>query len=65
MSALLITYDLNSPGRKYDALHDEIKALGAWWHYMESTWIVVTARNGCWTNKRVQRMWMVIRPFEI
>jgi hypothetical protein len=45
MSALLITYDLNSPGQKYDALHEEIKALGAWWLYMESTWIVVTART--------------------
>lgn len=45
MSTLLITYDLNSPGQKYDALHETIKAQGAWWHHMESTWIVVTGRT--------------------
>ena len=40
MAALLITYDLNEPGQKYDSLYETIKALGAWWHYLDSTWIV-------------------------
>ena len=35
----LISYDLNSPGQNYAALHDAIKSLGAWWHYLDSTWI--------------------------
>ena len=43
MAALLITYDLNAPGQNYTGLHEEIKVLGtAWWHYLESTWIVQT-----------------------
>jgi hypothetical protein len=42
MSAVLITYDLNTPGKKYDDLYDKIKAIGAWWHYLDSTWIVAT-----------------------
>ena len=43
MSALLITYDLNAPGQKYDDLYQEIKDLGStWWHYLDSTWVVKT-----------------------
>ncbi|WP_209021761.1 hypothetical protein [Nocardioides sp. 503] len=38
MACLLITYDLNTPGQGYTALHDEIKSLGAWWHHLDSTW---------------------------
>lgn len=43
MSALLITYDLNKPGQNYDDLYKAIKALGAWWHYLDSTWIVASS----------------------
>ncbi|MDO5084616.1 MAG: hypothetical protein Q4D89_14620 [Arachnia propionica] len=43
MSALLISYDLNKPGQKYDDLYEKIKALGTWWHYLDSTWIVVSS----------------------
>ena len=42
MGALLITYDLNRPGQDYEGLFDEIKSLGAWWHYLDSLWIVDT-----------------------
>lgn len=45
MSAVLITYDLNKPGQNYSALHDKIKSLGPWWHYLESTWIVSTTKT--------------------
>jgi hypothetical protein len=45
MPTLLITYDLNSPGQKYEPLHETIKAQGDWWHYMESTWLVVTSKT--------------------
>ncbi len=38
----LVTYDLNRPGQDYAGLHTAIKALGAWWHYLDSTWLVDT-----------------------
>lgn len=36
----LITYDLHGPGRDYSNLYSEIKSLGNWWHYLDSTWFV-------------------------
>ncbi|AIY19570.1 SinR family protein [Pimelobacter simplex] len=42
MSTKLIAYDLNAPGQNYDALIDAIKGLGAWWHHLDSTWLVKT-----------------------
>lgn len=38
--AYLISYDLIAPGRDYSALYDAIRGLGAWWHCLESVWIV-------------------------
>lgn len=43
--ALLIGYDLNRPGQDYGSLHDAIKALGSWWHHLDSTWIVDTHKT--------------------
>jgi len=40
---LMVTYDLKKPGKDYGALHEAIKSLGVWWHYLESTWLVDTA----------------------
>ena len=42
MKAYSITYDLKTPNANYKALYEEIQSLGAWWHYLESTWIVST-----------------------
>ena len=42
MSAYSINYDLKVPGRDYSGLYEAIKATGRWWHYLDSTWIVVT-----------------------
>ena len=42
MSAFSINYDLKVPGRDYSGLYEAIKATGRWWHYLDSTWIVVT-----------------------
>lgn len=36
----LVTYDLNKSGQDYKALHEAIKSLGNWWHYLDSTWLV-------------------------
>ncbi len=40
--AYAINYDLKSPGRNYSGLYDGIKQSGSWWHYLDSTWIVIT-----------------------
>lgn len=45
MKSYLITYDLKNPNRNYDGLHNAIKGLGHWWHYLESTWIIKTNNN--------------------
>lgn len=45
MATYIISYDLRRPGQDYSSLHDAIKGLGAWWHHLESTWLVVTNRT--------------------
>ena len=52
MKAFSITYDLSAPGRDYSGLYEEIKRSSNWWHYLESTWIIVTAEdpNGIWNR---------------
>lgn len=42
MSSYMIGYDLNKPGQDYTELHEAIKAYDNWWHYLDSTWIIVT-----------------------
>lgn len=39
----LISYDLKSADKNYNGLYNAIKGLGSkWWHYLDSTWFVVT-----------------------
>lgn len=45
MASRLISYDLSKPGRNYDDLYEAIKALGTWWHCLESVWIVETGKT--------------------
>lgn len=45
MTTYIIGYDLNRPGQDYKILEDAIKALGNWWHCLDSTWIVKTNRS--------------------
>lgn len=46
MPAQMISYDLSKPSQKYAELRNAIKALGsAWWHHLDSTWIVVTSKS--------------------
>lgn len=42
MRTLLIGYDLNRPGQDYEDLIDEIKSSDAWWHHLDSAWLVST-----------------------
>lgn len=45
MSTLLIAYDLNRSGQNYSDLIAAIKEQGAWWHYLDSTWLVKTSKS--------------------
>lgn len=45
MNTILIGYDLNKAGQDYGNLIDKIKSLGAWWHHLDSTWLVRTSRT--------------------
>jgi hypothetical protein len=41
MATILIGYDIHPiRGETYDELISAIKSLGAWWHHLDSTWIV-------------------------
>lgn len=40
---LLVTYDLNSPGQKYQRLIQAIKSVGQWCKCLESTWLLKTS----------------------
>jgi hypothetical protein len=42
VNTILIGYDLNRPGQNYAELIAAIKDLGAWWHRLDSTWLVKT-----------------------
>ena len=39
--AFCISYDLKHPDADYAGLFDVLKGLKHWWHYLESTWLVV------------------------
>lgn len=45
-----INYDLKKFGQDYKGLHEAIKAIGPWWHYLDSTWLVDTnlTAGGIW-----------------
>lgn len=45
MNLYFITYDLKTPGRNYSGLFEVIKREGAWWHYLESVWMVVSQKG--------------------
>lgn len=46
MAIHLITYDLNSPGQKYEKLYEAIKSAGSTWcHPLDSTWLIVTTKS--------------------
>lgn len=46
MAVFLIGYDLyHKDGAAYDKLEESIKALGSWWHCLDSTWLVNVSSN--------------------
>lgn len=49
---ILVTYDLKAPGRDYQKVYDLLKSSTAWWHYLESTWILSTSEDvSTWAQK--------------
>ncbi len=50
MKTYLVGYDLNKPGQNYDNLFTAIKAIGAWWHHLDSTWVIKTD----WTAEQIR-----------
>jgi hypothetical protein len=39
---LLVAYDLAGPERDYSELIERLKQFDAWWHHLDSTWLVIT-----------------------
>ena len=52
---LLISYDLNKPGKNYAGLYKEIKKAGTWWHHLDSTWIIDTNLSPNDWQRRLQK----------
>ena len=42
MRTYVIGYDLHKPQQDYEGLSEAIKALGSWWHCLDSTWMITT-----------------------
>ncbi|HBD03434.1 MULTISPECIES: hypothetical protein [Psychrobacter] len=43
MAALLVTYDLNSPGQKHAKVLEKIKSFGGWARLSESSYAITTS----------------------
>jgi hypothetical protein len=39
---MLVGYDLNKPAQDYPKLIEKLKNFSAWWHHLDSTWLVRT-----------------------
>jgi len=48
-----VNYDLKRPGQNYTKVHEAIKSCGAWWHYLDSTWLIDTSLSAEEVWKRV------------
>jgi len=57
MYLYLVSYDLKVPGRNYEGVISVLKSSLAWWHYLESTWIIRTNLTiDEWNNKLLSQM---------
>jgi hypothetical protein len=55
MSTFLIGYDLDKPGQNHARLETEIKSLGAYWHNLDSTSLVVSGLSCTQVRDRATR----------
>jgi hypothetical protein len=42
---VIVTYNLKGAATGYTAFYEAIKAQGTWWHYLPSTWLIVTSKT--------------------
>ena len=45
MVVYVVSYDLWKPGKDYKGLSDELQRSPGWWHYLDSTWLIVTSES--------------------
>ena len=50
----LISYELNSD-KDYTNLYDAIKSYGAWWHFIDSTWLIDTSQSAQEVSEKLLR----------
>lgn len=41
----VVSYDLNKSGQDYEGLYGELKKSRAYWHYLDSTWLIYTSES--------------------
>ena len=54
MATMMIGYDLNGQAKDYEDLIATIKNLGAWWHHLDSTWLVKSAMTATAVRDRLK-----------
>ncbi|BBX31721.1 SinR family protein [Mycolicibacterium mageritense] len=42
MNTILVSYDLNTPGKDYDGLIKKLNSYGIYWHHLDSFWPIKT-----------------------
>jgi len=56
MNAFAVTYDLRAKRKPdYKGVFKELKLCTRWWHYLESTWLVMT-------DETASELWERLRP---
>ena len=45
MSTYVVTYDLHTPGQKYECLSKKLEAYGTYYHIQGSVWIIKTNKS--------------------
>jgi hypothetical protein len=43
--ALIVTYDLKTIPWNYSGFYAALKSQGSWWHYLSSSWIIITTQT--------------------
>lgn len=56
MATYIVSYDLQTMGKDYDPLLDYLTTLEDWWHYLDSTWVVVTSKTATQLREELQEL---------
>lgn len=55
MPTYVVSYDLKTPGKNYDALISALQTYPNWWHHLGSTWCVVTPNTAAQVRDHLKR----------